>query len=69
MSGEDKQNQALTISEETREKARAVIEEAFRSLPEHIKRIVDDSVEFDKQRQDMNRRMQSGARRTRGRII
>ncbi|MGI9106183.1 MAG: hypothetical protein ACR2G4_08045 [Pyrinomonadaceae bacterium] len=69
MSEGDKQNQALIISEETREKARAVIEEAFGSLPEHIKRIVDDSVEFDKQRRDMNRRMQSGARRTRGRIV
>jgi hypothetical protein len=69
MSGDNKQNQALTISEETREKARAVIEEAFGSLPEHIKRIVHDSVEFDKQRLDMNRRMQSGARRTRGRVV
>lgn len=69
MSGDEKTNQALTISEETLEKARAVIEEAFGSLPEHIKRIMDDSVEFDKQRQEMNRRMQSGARRTRGRIV
>jgi len=69
MSGNDKQNEALTIPTEMREKARAVIEEAFGSLPEHIKRIVDDSVEFDKQRREMNRRMQSGARRTRGRIV
>jgi hypothetical protein len=69
MSGDDKQNQALTISEEMREKARAVIEEAFGSLPEHIKQMVDGSAEFDKQRRDMNRRMQSGARRTRGRIV
>jgi hypothetical protein len=69
MSEEDKQNQVLTIPEEMREKARAVIEEAFGKLPGHIKRIVDESAEFDKQRRDMNRRMQSGARRTRGRIV
>ncbi len=59
----------FTISEETQEKTRAVIQDAFGTLTEHIQKIADDFSGFDKRREEMRRRMANGAKRTSGRIV
>lgn len=66
---ETKQSNPFGISEETQEKAKAVIENAFRDLAGHLRQLSDDLSEFNKRRVEMRRRMQNGARKTSGRIV
>lgn len=59
----------LAISEESQEKAKAIIESAFRDLGQHLSQVADDLAEFNRKRLEATRRMQNGARRTTGRIV
>ncbi|MGI8654743.1 MAG: hypothetical protein ACR2LC_05950 [Pyrinomonadaceae bacterium] len=57
------------ISEESQEKAKAAIDSAFRAVTEHIGRMADNIAAFNKERQEMQGRMNRGSRRTNGRIV
>ncbi len=63
------QSNPFSISEEAQEKAKSIIENAFRGLTEHMRQITEDLSEFNENRQEMRRRMQNGTRRTSGRIV
>lgn len=63
------QSNSFSISKEAQEEAKSVVESAFRDLTEHVRQITEDIREFNKNRVEMRRRMQNGARRTSGRII
>ena len=59
----------FSIPEETQERAREMIQSAFRSLEEHMKSVTEEVAEFTKRHQETRRRMQNGARKTSGRIV
>jgi len=66
---QENQNDPFSISKETQEEAQTAIRDVFGNLTKHVKQIAEDFAEFDKNRQQMRRRMANGARRTNGRIV
>lgn len=65
---EEKKN-PLEISEEEQREAKQAVESAFRDLSTHVRQITEEVSEFNRQRAEMRRRMQNGARRTSRRIV
>jgi prefoldin subunit 5 len=59
----------FSIPEETQERAKEIVQNAFHSLEEHMKSITEEIADFTKRHQEARRRMQNGARRTSGRIV
>jgi hypothetical protein len=64
MEKSDDKTKPFSISQEAQDEAKDAVSKAFGSLTEHIQRIAEDFAEFDRQRQEMRRRMANGARRT-----
>lgn len=59
----------FSIPEETQERAKEMVKNAFRSLEEHMKSITEEVADFTRRHQETQRRMRNGARRTSGRIV
>jgi len=59
----------FSIPEETQERAKKMVEDAFRNLEEYMKSVTDEVADFTRRHQETRRRMQNGARRTSGRIV
>ncbi len=67
---ENQNNQTtLEVPQEAQAEAKKIIDNAFRLFAEHTKHVADDIAEFNKNRQATKERIQSGARRTSGRIV
>ena len=59
----------VEVPEAVQEEARSIVTGAFRLFADHTQRMTDDLAEFNKNRQEVSKSIDSGIRRTSGRII
>lgn len=69
MSENTKPNKPLDIPEDLQEEAANTIKQAFQLFSDHNAQIAKELREFNANRQDVRKRLQSGANRTTGRIV
>ena len=69
MSEKPKLNKPLDIPEDLQEEAAKTIKQAFQLFSDHNAQIAKELEEFNANRQDLRKRLQSGANRTTGRIV
>ena len=59
----------VEIPETVQEEARSIVSGAFRLFADHTQRMTDDLTEFNKNRRKVSKNIESGIRRTSGRIV
>lgn len=69
MEDEKKNEKVISLSEETSEENKLLVENTFRLFADQIKQITEDVAEFNEKRQLVRERIKRGARRRSGHIV
>ena len=69
MKDEKKNEKVISLSEETSEENKLLVENTFRLFADQIKQITEDVAEFNEKRQLVRERIKRGARRRSGHIV
>ena len=60
---------SVEVPETVQEEARSIVSGAFRLFADHTQRMTDDLAEFNENRHKVSKSIDSGIRRTSGRIV
>ena len=60
---------SVEVPETVQEEARSIVSGAFRLFADHTQRLTDDLAEFNENRRKVSESIDSGIRRTSGRIV
>lgn len=59
----------IDLPEDVKDKAKGMIDAAFRLFADHAQNMADELATFNRNRQEVRDRIERGARRTSGRIV
>jgi hypothetical protein len=59
----------IDLPEDAKEKAKEMIDAAFRLFSDHAQNMADELAAFNRKRKEVRERIERGARRTSGRIV